>query len=39
MELQRPKTKAELRVWDQLGQGRVRLEKWRGTDLTGSELT
>lgn len=39
MELQRPKTKAELRVWDQLGQGRVGLEKWRGTDLTGSELT
>ena len=39
IELQRPKTKAELRVWDPLGQGRVGLEKWRGTDLTGSELT
>ena len=39
MELQRPKTKAELRVWDPLGQGRVGLEKRRGIDLTGSEMT
>lgn len=37
MELQRPKTTAELRVSDPLRQGRVGLEKWRGTDLTGSE--
>lgn len=29
--------KSKLRVWDPLGQGKVGLEKWRGTDLTGSE--
>ena len=39
MELQRPKTKAELRAWGPLGQGRGGLEKWRGTDLTQSEMT